>query len=151
MKKALFCLFAVLFLCACQGPQGPQGPKGDGPNWKIYEFSVSQWYYTDFKDNNFYYFIKEVPSLTNNVFLDGNVQVYYIYRDSNGELVQRTLPYVLHMYETVDGKVNYVTRTTDFEYGVGWVQINVTDSDFMYEKDQTIVPSVMDFRVVMTW
>lgn len=159
-KKALFFLFSALVLCACEGPmgpQGPQGPKGDGTNWKIVDISVpvSKWTYTNFDDggfNNYYYSRWAVPELTSFVFTDGNVQGY-IYLKEGDELIQHDLPYVLHKEVVNDQgqQTNVYTTTVDFVYGVGWVQLEVRDSDFEYEVDTSIKPGAMDFRIVMTW
>lgn len=163
-KKALFLLFSVVIFCACEGPQGPQGPRGydgkdgkdgEGVNWKIAEFEAgtekSPWEYTSFSDNNYYFAKFSVPALTSFVFTDGNVNGY-IYMQENGQLIQHSLPYVLHKYQKdTNGNVFYFTETVDFVYGVGWVQIEVRDSDFAYEDNVNIVPDIMKFRIVMTW
>lgn len=160
MRKALFILVSALVMCACvgpQGPMGPQGPKGDpgeGTNWKIADFEVGTqaqpWDYSNFTDNNYYFAKFNVPALTSFVFTDGNVNGY-IYMTENGQQIQHSLPYVLHKY-VVDGEnTYYYTETVDFVYGVGWVQIEVRDSDFAYEDNTSIVPDVMKFRIVMTY
>lgn len=154
MKKSLFFLLAALVICSCRGPmgpEGPQGPKGDGMNWKIVDLDITQWDYSNYTDNNYYFAKYEVPALTNFVFTDGNVNGYILLKE-NGETIQHSLPYVLHKYE-IDGNGDpiYYTETIDFVYGVGWVQIEVRDSDFAYEGDASIVPNAMSFRVVMTY
>ena len=154
MKKALFFLFSIVLLCSCrgpQGPQGPQGPAGEGVNWKITDVSVTQWDYTNYSNNNYFFAKFNVPALTSFVFTDGNVQCY-IYLNENGQTIQHSLPYTLPM-EIVEnnGDVYFYTRTVDFVYGVGWVQFEVRDSDFAYEIDTQIVPDKMDFRIVMTY
>ena len=120
-------------------------------NWKIADLDVTQWDYSNYKDNNFYFAKFDVPALTSFVFTDGNVNGY-IYMTENGEKIQHSLPYVLHKYETdSQGNPIYYTETVDFVYGVGWVQIEVRDSDFAYETDVQIVPNQMSFRIVMTY
>ena len=133
------------------GPQGPQGPAGPGTNWTIFELDVDQWDYTNFaapNNNNNYFFAKfDVPALTSFIYSDGNVQVYLV---ENGS--QHVLPFVRHQYEIVDDKYNFFTRTIDAHFGVGWVQIDLRDSDFEYEVDSSIPdPKAMKFRVVMTY
>ncbi len=151
-KKALFFLFAALVLCGCRGPKGDPG---EGMNWKIVDLNVSRWDYSGdaygYKDNNYYFAKFDVPDLTSFVFTDGNVNGYVILYEGN-EKIQHSLPYVLPI-ATKDGSGNpyYYTRTVDFVYGVGWVQIEVRESDFAYEGDDTIVPDAMDFRIVMTY
>ncbi|MBO4577291.1 MAG: hypothetical protein J5688_01140 [Paludibacteraceae bacterium] len=154
MRKALFILLSAIVLCACRGPEGPmgpQGPAGEGVNWKIADLEVKQWDYSNFSDNNYYFAKFDVPALTSFVFTDGNVNGY-IYLKENGETIQHSLPYVLHQYEVAeDGTTYFYTRTVDFVYGAGWVQIEVRDSDFAYEDNVNIVPDPMNFRIVMTY
>lgn len=158
MKKIFLLLLSVLTLGACrgpmgpQGPVGPQGPQGEGTNWKITDIKVTQWDYSNFADNNYFFAKYDVPALTSFVFQDGNVNGY-IYMRENNELIQHSLPYVIHM-EEVDsntGTAYFYTRTVDFVYGIGWVQIEVRDSDFEYEVNTSIAPDPMDFRIVMTY
>lgn len=156
MRKALFILLSAVVLCACRGPQGPmgpqgpQGPQGEGTNWKIADIDITSWDYSNFSDNNYYFAKYDVPALTSYVFTDGNVHGY-IYMTENGEKIQHALPYVLHKYVVDGDETFYYTETVDFVYGVGWVQIEVRDSDFAYEGDETIVPDAMSFRIVMTY
>lgn len=120
-------------------------------NWKIADVSVTKWDYSGFTDNNYFYAKFDVPALTSFVFTDGNVQGY-IYMTENGQRIQHSLPYVIHISTTgSDGQPYYYTRTVDFVYGVGWVQFEVRESDFAYESDVTINPDPMDFRIVMTY
>lgn len=152
-KKALFFLFCVALLCACKGPKGDPG---EGMNWKIVDLEVSQWDYSadafGYKDNNFYFAKFDVPALTSYVFTDGNVNGYIHMVEGDGQKSQHSLPYVLHI-ATKDNEGNpyYYTETVDFVYGVGWVQIEVRDSDFAYEDNEKIVPGTMKFRIVMTY
>ena len=156
MRKALFFVFSALLFCACEGPMGPQGPqcpKGDGVNWKIVDVIVeaNMWKYSNVSDNNYFYAVTDMPELTQSVFNDGNVQGY-IYLMDNGELIQHSLPYVLHK-EIIDANGNQYTysSTIDFVFGVGWVQFEMRDSDFAYETDLSINPEQMKFRIVITY
>jgi len=154
MKKILILMLGVIMLGACRGPmgpQGPQGPQGEGMNWKIADLSVTQWDYSNFADNNYFYAKFDVPALTSYVFTDGNVNGY-IFMKENNELIQHSLPYVIHIEEVDNqGQAYFYTRTVDFVYGVGWVQIEVRDSDFEYEVNSSLAPDKMDFRIVMTY
>lgn len=159
MKKVVFIFLSAVLLCACEGPvgpQGPQGPQGEGMNWKIVDLNnvgsqSSPWDYSNYSDNNYYFAKFDVPALTNFVFTDGNVNGYILLTE-NGQTIQHSLPYVLHKYEKdASGNPIYYTETVDFVYGVGWVQIEVRDSDFAYEDNAQIVPNQMSFRIVMTY
>jgi len=147
MKKVLFAILAALFLCACEGKQGPQGPQGVGTNWKIVDLNVDYWDYTNYTDNNFYYAKFDVPALTSYVYANGNVQVYFL--DNNK---QEQLPVVLHQYDVLQDQSIYLfTRTINATFGIGWVQVEVRDSDFQYEVDPSLAPKAASFRVVLTY
>ena len=148
MRKALFFLFSVLVLCACRGPKGDPG---EGVNWKIVDVNVSQWDYSQYSDNNYFFAKFSVPALTSFVFTDGNVQAY-VYLSENGETIQHPLPYTLPK-EDIDNQGNpyFYTEVVDFVYGVGWVQFEVRATDFAYEVNPQINPAKMDFRIVMTY
>ena len=166
MRKAFFILLSALVLCACRGPQGPVGPtgatgatgpqgeQGVGVNWKIAEFEAgtqsSPWDYSEYDNNNYYFAKFNVDALSSFVFTDGNVNGYIVLTE-NGQEIQHSLPYVLHKYVIENGEKIFFTETVDFVYGVGWVQIEVRDSDFAYEDNVEIVPDVMKFRIVLTY
>ena len=156
MRKVLFLVLSVVLFCACQGPQGipgPQGPAGAdgaGVNWKIADLNVTQWDYSNYSDNNYFYAKFSVPALTSYVFNDGNVNGYILLQE-NGETIQHSLPYVLPIYEKGTDQTFFFTRTVDFVYGVGWVQIELRESDFDYEVNTSYVPDPMNFRIVMTY
>jgi hypothetical protein len=133
------------------GPEGPQGPPGEGMNWKIVDLEITQWDYSGFADNNYFFAKYDVPALTSFVFTDGNVNGYILMTE-NGQQIQHSLPYVLPI-EVVDdqGTAYFYSRTIDFVYGVGFVQIEVRDSDFEYEVNDQLKPDAMNFRIVMTY
>ncbi len=148
MKKVILLSLCVLALFSCRGRDGVDGK---GVEWKIADLSVTQWDYTNYGNNNYFFAKFEVPALTSFVFTDGNVNGY-IYMTENGQKIQHSLPYVLHKEEINDqGQAYLYTSTIDFVYGVGWVQIEVRDSDFEYEVNTQINPDPMDFRIVMTY
>lgn len=151
MKKVILLSLCVLALFSCRGRDGRDGVDGKGVEWKIADLSVTQWDYTNYSDNNYFFAKFEVPALTSFVFTDGNVNGY-IYMTENGQKIQHSLPYTLHKEEINDqGQAYFYTSTIDFVYGVGWVQIEVRDSDFEYEVNTKINPDPMDFRIVMTY
>jgi len=131
-------------------------------NWQIVDCNIgySQWRYTGDDggaqyDNHYYYAGYNIAQLSNFIFTDGNVQVYLVEKNSNGEEMQRPLPFSRH-HETWKGDTTLTyTETYDYFYGVGWIEFNYTASDFAYEyshgTEPACHPDSKQFRVVMTW
>ena len=145
MKKTLFLFFVVLLIASCQGPEGPvgqTGPQGYGTNWKIINLTVSKTDWVESVDKNglnrFYSSHFPMPEITPTVFNDGSV-ISYLLENS----VQQPLPFVGHFQNTAG---NYWTRTIDFDYSVGGMNVYVTSSDFAVAP-----PDAMNFRVVLMW
>ena len=156
MKKILFGSLMLLFmlgLVSCE--------KEQIKSTKSYQYTVfrENWYYSDYTDpegrpyaSNFFYAQINIPELTQDIANNGSVQVYRIIND-----VQHMLPLVQHREEltgtdpdTGELLYNYYTETINFCYGAGWIEIDLTQSDFFYEDDVTYTPDAMLFRVVLT-
>jgi hypothetical protein len=144
MKKILFLFMLALSIASCQGPTGPEGPQGYGTNWKVINLvaAASEWVaYTDDNGQNRYYSCHfSMPEITSTVFNDGSVIGYYL---TSSNSVQQPLPFVLHIQNT-DGSL--WTRTIDFDYSVGGLNVYVTNSNFA-----NIFPGDMNFRVTLMW
>ncbi|MCQ2182199.1 MAG: collagen-like protein [Bacteroidales bacterium] len=162
MRKLSLILLAALTLAAsCQkigpmgpmGPQGPQGPKGDPSNINIVIINVPQeaWEYSYYADNNYFVATIDVPELTEDAFDYGFINCYRTYDYDTMLASQVALPYV-RLLEEVDGdNVYFYTETIDYEYGIGWVKIYYTLSDFFYEVDETLMPDAMQFRLAIAY
>lgn len=142
MKKILLVCVVALFAVSCQGPMGPEGPQGYGTNWKIINLVVnsSDWVMkTETTGLNRYYTAHfSMPEINATVYNDGSV-ISYI--EITG--AQQPLPYVRH-YENAAGAM--WTRTVDYDYSVGGINMYVTNSDFIVDP-----PETMNFRVVLMW
>jgi len=88
--------------------------------------------------NRFYSYHFSVNEINSNIYNNGAV-VGYIELDDR----QQALPYVRH-FENSNGIM--WTRTVDFDYLKGGVNIYVTNSDFMSDP-----PETMNFRIVLMW
>jgi len=134
----------ALSIASCQGPTGPEGPQGYGTNWKVINLvaAASDWvaYTDDNGQNRFYTCHFSMPEITSTVFNDGSVIGYYLTSSSS---VQQPLPYVLHLQNTAG---DFWTRTIDFDYSVGGMNVYVTNSDFAVDP-----PLAMNFRVTLMW
>ena len=167
MKKTIMLLMAaVAMLASCRGPQGPAGRDGkdgvDGVdgfvNFKIVDLTVSgnQWQYSSLDNNNYYMGSFEMPEITKDIYDNGLVQVYREYDTGTANAVQLLLPNTRHKefsYTDTEGNTQwgFYTETTDYEYGIGKLNVFFTASDFDYELDSGFVPEDMHFRVVIMW
>ena len=88
--------------------------------------------------NRFYSYHFPINEINSNIYNNGAV-VGYIELDGR----QQALPYVRH-FENSNGTM--WTRTVDFDYLKGGVNIYVTNSDFVSDP-----PETMYFRIVLIW
>ena len=135
MKKFMFLFAITLFLVSCQ-------EEDNATKWEIINLEVksSDWEVSTDNDglNRYYYSYFDMPEITSTVYNYGTVLAYYTLDGA-----QQVLPYVRH-YENAGGDL--WTRTVDFDYSPGSLNIYVTNSDFYDE-----VPPTMYFRVVLMW
>lgn len=88
--------------------------------------------------NRFYSYHFPINEINSTIYNNGAV-VGYIELDDR----QQALPYVRH-FENSNGIM--WTRTVDFDYLKGGLNIYVTNSDFMSDP-----PETMNFRIVLMW
>jgi hypothetical protein len=142
MKKILLLFVVALTVASCQGPVGPEGPQGYGTNWKIINLVAAKTDWVASVDNNglnrYYSCHFSMPEITSFVYNSGTVIAYINFNSS-----QQTLPYVQH-YQNLAG--NFWTRTIDYDYSIGGMNVYVTNSDFVVDP-----PDAMNFRVVLMW
>ena len=146
MKKILFILFAIsLLFVGC-----------DERDVRVQTISVkvnaTDWKYTDFPNNNYFYAGVSMPEITENVFDYGEVKAYVVYdRFDINNARKNILPYVAHKESLLDEQWYFYTETIDFTYGIGWAEFNFRASDFAYEEDLSINPPAMEFDIVITY
>lgn len=164
MRKLTLIMAAVLCLftsCAKHGPEGPMGPMGpQGPKGEdgsanfeaiILDVPENAWVYSELPDNNYFCATIQVPEITEDVFDFGMINVYRTYNFDTADASQIVLPYV-RLCEEIDGSdVFYYTEAVDYEYGIGWINIYYTVSDFLYEDDLNYKPVAMKFRCIITY
>jgi hypothetical protein len=135
MKRLFIILSAALLLISCTTDY-------EETNIKVINLQVNSndWVEnTDSEGLNRYYSASfNMPEITNTVYDWGNVNAYITF-----DQAQQVLPYVRH-FENNEGVM--WTRTVDYEYLPGKLNIYVTNSDFF--KTQ---PETMTFRVVLIW
>lgn len=157
-SRYFYILAAATLLTACVGPQGPQGEKGDkgdpgeSTQWSIVNMSVSSedWELVSYADgtNPYYYVTFDVPELDDFIYAQGLTKCYIEFNRGTDSAYQQELPYVRH-YEAYNDNDEQIiwTRTVDYDFGIGFVNVYVTFSDF-YVDDR---PEAMDFRLVLMW
>lgn len=144
-KRCSFLLFLGLVLaiglssCKYEYNEAEKGTKFNSITKTITVRSVD-WMEAD----GYFFFSCDVPELTNEVCKYGTVTCY-----QDLDAYQIALPKTQHK-SVVDAENNiiYYTQTLDFIYGVGFIEIDLTNSDFFYEKSDL---ENMTFRLQLVW
>ena len=150
MKKYLFLLLCSLTIVGCTTQNVTEVVYRSNSTSFLYQ--VDRWNYSNLTDqgspyaNNYFYAKADFPELTADICRSANIQVYRVHSG-----YQHVLPEVQHYEQQVDATSwNFFTQTVDCIYGPGWIEFDVTHSDFEYETDLTYEPEAMQFRVVIT-
>ena len=92
----------------------------------------------------FYYRFK-LPEITAHVYNYGNWTISREYNKGYSEAYQVALPMSVFGHDTIsNGNVIYYTRHIDYRVGVGYVDIQVTDSDFPYPVNPSTGKRIVD-------
>ena len=165
MRKLSYIFLVLSGLClmtSCiekigpMGPMGPQGPAGrDGKDAfeaiKIVYLNVDQaaWKYSGMFDNNYFVAQVKVPELTEDIFDGGIIKMYRTYDYDTRDAIQIEMPYVRprEFYEEGNPEPFRYTEVVDYDFGIGYINIYFTVSDFYYE----VKPEAMTFRCVLMY
>jgi len=107
----------------------------------------------DAQTEQFYYSFN-LPYLTQDVYDFGTITISREFNPNTKDAYQVALPMSTYLYEnlidTVTGEVStvYYTQHIDYRYGVGYVDIQLTNSDYYYEAQN---PESMLFRLQMVY
>ena len=112
-----------------------------------------------FDDNAHQFYVRfNIDLLTANVYDYGEVSISREMTDAQNNPYQVALPMSLFMVETVDdgngGTTDiFYTQHIDYRYGVGYVEIQLTNSDLAYETNGSdfVKPESMVFRMQLTY
>ena len=149
MKKTIFiCLLAVVAMgwTSCQSQDAPKHKKTIDLN-----VNQSQW---DFDNSaNMFFCHFDIPELTAQVYDYGEISVNHEYNSGTAKAYQVALPETVYKTEDLDNgdgttSPYYYQQHIDYAYGVGFVEVFVTISDFYYEG---YTPESMVFRMQMTY
>ena len=110
--------------------------------------------WSDWKfDNEQLQFYVRVPvnTITEEVYKFGNFSMYHQYYKDTKDAYMVAMPQSMFMTDTLDtGDVAYYTQYLDYRTGIGYVEIQVTNSDYFYPTDaqgHLYAPDDMDFRL----
>lgn len=162
MRKILTALLlaaSMAFLSSCEGEPGRDGRDGLGVmDVVLINVTQASWSYSNANDNNYFYATVDVPELTGDAFDYGAVKMYRTFNYDKSDAVQMEMPYIrLNEYNTgyrdESGKDiwGFYTETVDYEFGIGYIRIFYTASDFDYELNESFVPEAMQFRCVVMY
>jgi len=122
------------------------------------EAKSSDWQY-DEKNLQFYVHF-DVPELTAKVYDFGNYSLHREYNTGTSNAYQVGLPQTIFMSEEVEYEdhttgIVYYTQHVDYRVGVGYVEIQVTNSDFLYPQEEStgylINPEAMTFHLQLIY
>jgi len=151
MKKLFFIgllAFVVLGLTSCQS-----NSTGLQKDTRTLVVKANQWTYDAQQRSYFCHF--DVPQLTKDVYQYADVSVYREYYHDTEYAYQTVLPETSYYSEDIVDADGNVTGTAlyeqhvDYTYGVKFVEVFYTISDFYYPADFT--PGDMRFRLQLTY
>ena len=101
-----------------------------------------------------YYCRIEVPEITSDIYNYGHFTVCREFEYGTAKAYQVPLPMSLFLSEVVPVNTPiYYTQYIDYRMGVGYLDVQLTNSDYFYDvQDGKVVPpDTMNFRVVVTY
>lgn len=152
MKKYLFiCLMAAAAVltgcsekeCNCTGHQCTCTPVYQ----ETLDLKVMQQDWQFDNGANMYFYRFEVPELSAEIYNYGEVSINREYNNGTANAYQVALPETTYKQVTIGANTFYYQQHVDYAYGVGFVEIAVIISDFVYEEQ----PEDMIFRLQMTY
>jgi len=144
----ILCLLAFMgvVLTGCQNNE-PQLRK------MTIDLEVRQKNWTFDKEANMFFCHFDVPELTNTIYNYGEVSLNREYNTGSKNAYQVALPETTYRSEQLTDSVGnpvdyYYQQHVDYIYGIGFVEVDLTISDFFYGDYQ---PEDMLFRLQMTY
>ena len=95
-----------------------------------------------------YFYRFDVPELTAEIYNYGEVSINREYNNGTQNAYQVALPETTYKQETSGSDTFFYQQHVDYAYGIGFVEIAVTISDFFYDD---FTPENMIFRMQMTY
>ncbi|MBQ7632300.1 MAG: hypothetical protein IJS82_06050 [Paludibacteraceae bacterium] len=148
MKKAtqiIAFMLVVLAFVACE-----RNEPGQKMIVSTLDLTVCQ---PDWKFDNItrqYYYRFDVPEIDNYAYNYGLINLYREFDFTSSNPYQQILPYSWFLTDFVedpitgDTIVDYYTQHVDYLYGIGFLDVQLTNSDYIYPKQN---PDTMRFRL----
>ncbi len=96
---------------------------------------------------NMYYCHFDLPELTSDIYNYAEVSINREYKTGTKDAYQVALPETTYLTETVNNQNVFYQQHIDYAYGVGFVEIFLTFSDYVYDQQ----PDPMVFRMQLTY
>ncbi|MBR6493544.1 MAG: hypothetical protein IKT13_06365 [Paludibacteraceae bacterium] len=97
----------------------------------------------------------DIPDITADIYDNGNWSICREFEKGTKDAFQVALPMSMFMTDTLsDNSVVYYTQHIDYRLSVGYVEIQLTNSDYLYptdEKGKLIPPYEMSFRLQLIY
>ena len=107
----------------------------------------ADWQFDDNTQQYYYHF--DVPEITPFVYNYGNWSISREYNSGTADAYQVALPQSVYMTEALaDGSIAYYTQHIDYRVGIGYVEIQLTNSDYFYVQEN---PENMLFRLQLIY
>ena len=157
MKKLLLLLMIVALVGSGCTKEECRCNKHDLPIWKIVDYSIfrSEWELIGEAGEigSYYYYVADVPELTQRVYDDGLFLCYYLFRDEHGIDVQTPLPfsaYYIDAWKDDYGNDWETPWSEHFSYDVatGSIAFKLVYSNFYTGNPP---PARCDFRLVLLY
>ena len=97
---------------------------------------------------NMYYCHFDLPELTGDIYNYAEVSINREYNTGSSKAYQVALPETTYLTEKVNNQDYFYQQHIDYAYGVGFVEIFCTISDYYYEG---FTPEAMIFRMQLTY
>ena len=159
MKKRIvwfaFAALAIIALTGCQKEQKVVRMNTETLDLRV----VSEEWQFDQDLMQFYYHF-DVPEITGNVYNYGTWTICREYNKGYKDAYQVALPMSYFGHDTLqNGTIAYYTQHIDYRLGVGYVEVQVTNSDYPYPVDPAtgkpvpgdFTPEDMDFRLQLVY
>ena len=96
---------------------------------------------------NMYYCHFDLPELTSAIYNHAEVSINREYNPGSSKAYQVALPETTYLTEKVNNQDYFYQQHIDYAYGVGFVEIFLTFSDYIYDQQ----PDPMVFRMQLTY